>query len=298
MTSNIRTIIIAVDESPESRAAVICGGALCARLGSRAILLHVSHRNPLDVPPWLRDDHPTAYSHDAVRTLLETDAALMHEAGAKEVAIHVRVGAVPRVIADCATDFDADLIVLGRRGLGDAEGLILGSVSHEVEHLVDCPVMTVTDNTPACRMRNILLAVDDSSHAIRAAEVAGELAGASDAKLTIMYVMPDSPPLAAGEEMARRVEYRQIANREAEEQKAVGILDRAARRAQRYGAIEIERIIESGRPGRVIALRAAEIDADAICLGRRGLGTVGGLLHRSTSHKVSKEADGTVITVK
>jgi len=233
-----------------------------------------------------------------VKSLLEEYAALVQEAGCEDVGIHVRVGHPPRVIADAAIDFGVDLIVLGRRGLGDAESLILGSVSHEVEHLVDCPVMTVTDESPSCRMGNILLAVDDTAHAVRAAEVAGELAAASGAKLTIMYVMTDGPPLAVGDDVSRRVEYHQISTREAEEQRAVGILGQAARRAQRYGAMDIERVIDSGNPAHVISRRAAEIEADAICLGRRGLGSLGGLLYRSTSHKVSKDADGTVITVK
>jgi nucleotide-binding universal stress UspA family protein len=291
-------MLIAVDASREARAAAVCGGALCARLGARAILLHVSARNPLDVPPWLRLDHQTAYTHDDVRQLLEEYAGLARDAGCSEVGIHVRVGHTPRVIAESATDFEADLIVLGRRGLGDAEGLILGSVSHEVEHLVECPVMTVTDQTPTCRMNNILLAVDDTAHAVRAAEVAGELAAASDAKLTIMYVMPDRSSLAAGDELVRRVESQRISSREAEERRAVGVLGQAARRAQRFGAMNIDQVIESGHPAGVISRRAEEIGADAICLGRRGLGSVGGLLRRSTSHKVSKEADGTVITVK
>jgi nucleotide-binding universal stress UspA family protein len=298
MTSNIRSLLIAVDASPEARAAAVCGGALSARLGARAMLLHVSARNPRDVPPWLRSDHQTAYTHDDVRGLLEEYADLVRDAGCDDVAIKVRVGPTPRVIADSAAEFDADLIVLGRRGLGDAEGLILGSVSHEVEHLVECPVMTVTGQTPACRMQNILLAVDDTAHALHAAEVAGELAAASDAKLTIMYVMGDGPPLGSGDENARRVEYRRITDREAEERRAVGILGQAARRAQRAGALNIERVIDSGNPARVISDRATAIAADAICLGRRGLGSIGGLLHRSTSHKVSKQADGTVITVK
>jgi nucleotide-binding universal stress UspA family protein len=260
--------------------------------------MHVSARNPLDVPPWLRSDHQTAYTHDDVRQFMEEYARLAHEAGCPDVSIHVRVGHPPQVIAESASELEVDLIVLGRRGLGDAEGLILGSVSHEVEHLVDCPVMTVTDQTRGCRMQNILLAVDDTAHANRASEVAGELAAATDATLTIIYVMSEVPRLATSDELARRVEYQSISSREAEEQRAVGILGAAARRAQRHGAMRIERVIDSGHPARVISRRAEEIGADAICLGRRGLGSVGGLLQRSTSHKVSKDAEATVITVK
>jgi nucleotide-binding universal stress UspA family protein len=37
----------------------------------------------------------------------------------------------------------ADLIVMGRRGLGDLKGLLLGSVSHKVCQLADCACLTV-----------------------------------------------------------------------------------------------------------------------------------------------------------
>ena len=36
-----------------------------------------------------------------------------------------------------------DLIVMGRRGLGDLGGLLMGSVSHKVCHLADCACLTV-----------------------------------------------------------------------------------------------------------------------------------------------------------
>ena len=47
-----------------------------------------------------------------------------------------------RILA-CAERENADLIVLGSRGLSDLKGLLLGSVSHKVSHLSSCTCMTV-----------------------------------------------------------------------------------------------------------------------------------------------------------
>ena len=37
----------------------------------------------------------------------------------------------------------AELVVMGRRGLGNVAGLVMGSVSHKVAHLAECACLTV-----------------------------------------------------------------------------------------------------------------------------------------------------------
>jgi nucleotide-binding universal stress UspA family protein len=49
---------------------------------------------------------------------------------------------VGRLIAVCE-DTGADLLVIGRRGAGLAERVILGSTADRLTHLADCPVLVV-----------------------------------------------------------------------------------------------------------------------------------------------------------
>ncbi|MEH6403750.1 MAG: universal stress protein [Sneathiella sp.] len=63
--------------------------------------------------------------------------------GSKQVRAFVKNGPPARTIVSFAEKRDVDLIVLGSRGHGDLEGFLLGSVSHKVTSLADCPVMVV-----------------------------------------------------------------------------------------------------------------------------------------------------------
>ena len=63
--------------------------------------------------------------------------------GVKSVRSVVEDGDPARCILDCATRDNADLVVLGSRGLSDLKGLLLGSVSHKVSQLAECTCMTV-----------------------------------------------------------------------------------------------------------------------------------------------------------
>lgn len=52
-------------------------------------------------------------------------------------------GGPARSILKIAEDKKVDLIVMGRRGLGDLAGLMLGSISHKVSELANCACLTV-----------------------------------------------------------------------------------------------------------------------------------------------------------
>jgi nucleotide-binding universal stress UspA family protein len=55
----------------------------------------------------------------------------------------VEVGDPASAIVSVATAEKPDMLVMGSRGLGDIQGLLMGSVSHKVSHLAPCTVVTV-----------------------------------------------------------------------------------------------------------------------------------------------------------
>lgn len=63
--------------------------------------------------------------------------------GASKVETLTSVGDPAREIVALAKKRKADMVAMGRRGRGDLKGLLLGSVSHKVSQLADCPCLTV-----------------------------------------------------------------------------------------------------------------------------------------------------------
>ena len=71
------------------------------------------------------------------------DALSMASAADVRTTAHVRVGDPAQEIVACAAQFDCNAIVMGTRGVGVLEGMVMGSVAHKVVHLSPLPVTLV-----------------------------------------------------------------------------------------------------------------------------------------------------------
>ena len=65
------------------------------------------------------------------------------KAGVTNVTEEIHTGDYANRILSVAKDEDADIIVMGRRGLSNLKGFVTGSVSHKVSQRADCSVLTV-----------------------------------------------------------------------------------------------------------------------------------------------------------
>jgi nucleotide-binding universal stress UspA family protein len=91
-------------------------------------------------------------NEDELRAKIERQAAELVRDGISatvEIA-KTPAGRVARAIADSAADTGTDVIVVGTRGHGPLEGMLLGSVTQRLLHIAPCPVLVV----PADRTRN------------------------------------------------------------------------------------------------------------------------------------------------
>lgn len=109
----------------------------------RQATLRVVHAwSYLDQPDETFD--PT-YGEDDARRLLDEAVATLGASGEGLEVDRVTVCDLPtRGLLDAAAG--ADLIVVGARGLGGFEGLLLGSVSQQAAHHAPCPVVIVREN--------------------------------------------------------------------------------------------------------------------------------------------------------
>jgi nucleotide-binding universal stress UspA family protein len=80
---------------------------------------------------------------DYAKEVAEAGRGRATEAGAPKVRAFVKSGQPARTIVAFAKEHGSDLIVVGSRGLGSVEGFLVGSVSHKVTGLADCPVLVV-----------------------------------------------------------------------------------------------------------------------------------------------------------
>lgn len=137
----IDRIVAAIDGSPHSARVVSFAADLARRYGATVYLVYA---HP-PVPSYLGDEQFYRLAGREVergRDLLRPFAEVLERAGIR-VEMEVLEGPPPRAILAVAETREADLIVIGSRGLGAIRGLLLGSVSERVIRLAKCPVFVV-----------------------------------------------------------------------------------------------------------------------------------------------------------
>ncbi len=148
----VETILVPTDGSEHADKAVAFAADIAPKYGAGIILLYVltdpgSGRVPSEVRELARLEHVRITEHDirqaGANELLHNAETQARKHGATRIEQVIEEGDPTRRILALAKARGADLIVMGSRGLGDLQGLLLGSVSHKVGHLAKCTCITV-----------------------------------------------------------------------------------------------------------------------------------------------------------
>jgi nucleotide-binding universal stress UspA family protein len=77
------------------------------------------------------------------RALVARARSDVEKQGASNVKVKTEMGDAAEVILDTAKTSQSDLIVVGKRGRGQLQGLLLGSVSQKLVSLAQCPIAVI-----------------------------------------------------------------------------------------------------------------------------------------------------------
>lgn len=143
----------------------------------------------------------------------------------------------------------------------------------------------------------ILIALDGSAHALRAAEVGCGLAAGSAAEVHLLTV---TRPIRVTPRLRQYLEAENLMGepKYVLDEMTRNILSEARKIATEAGVSKVRTEVREGKPARSIVDYADNNDIDMIVLGGRGVGDVEGALLGSVSHKVSSLCTCTCVIVK
>jgi nucleotide-binding universal stress UspA family protein len=171
-------VMVALDGSEHSEKALDLASDIAARYGAELVLLHVFSDKPLaeaerhmveleyldDIAasldaftieppgdPSIRAQRVLQHYADLARRFREASGqrlmtqagALARDKGVRSLQCMLEDGDPASTILRLAKGLHVDMIFLGSRGLGDAQSVLMGSVSHKVSHLAECTCVSV-----------------------------------------------------------------------------------------------------------------------------------------------------------
>jgi nucleotide-binding universal stress UspA family protein len=146
----MKNILVALDGSGPANRALAVAVDLAVRYGSALHLVHVIPR-PLVVSEELKDfartegvDLPVAVQMSSQgQSIIAAGRASMAGKELRDLRTEILTGDAAEQLLQYAREQAIELIVLGRRGVGQIRGLLMGSVSWKVNSLAECSVLTV-----------------------------------------------------------------------------------------------------------------------------------------------------------
>jgi nucleotide-binding universal stress UspA family protein len=130
-----KTVLFPIDQSRDSREAAEMVAAMVKLCNSQLIILSVEEDSE-------ESSAEARLPPEAIDQLLESAKSTFSEWGVSAQTMH-RSGKIAFCICDVADEINADLIIMGCRGIGLTEEGANESISNRVINLSPCPVLIV-----------------------------------------------------------------------------------------------------------------------------------------------------------
>jgi nucleotide-binding universal stress UspA family protein len=295
-------ILLAVDGSRPSERAAELVAALPWREGGRVRILSVApERGAVLGVPWMAQLPPDADALDEDALQVHRDALDAAEREIRSARDDLTIepillrGRAATLIVDEARDMPADLVVVGHRGHGPWESMLLGSVSSEVVDHAPCPVLVARDE----RLGPIIFA-DDASPSARAAEAI--LTGwpmFTGVPITVLSVAEEGFPYATAVAPLMYTDTMTGYSESTEERERLAreACEASARRLEEAGYLT-SALVRDGDPAHEIVTEAQERDAGLIVVGTRGMTGLRRLILGSVARNVLLHAGCSVLVVR
>jgi 3-phenylpropionate/trans-cinnamate dioxygenase ferredoxin reductase component len=257
-----RTVVVGTDGSPTANIAQRTATSLARAFGARLVLVTAYD------PPRIMRPMAEAFLEYAVensrREGVDAETSIEH-------------GEPAETLIRAAERLDADLVVVGNKGMGQPSRFRLGSVAAKVAHGAPCDLLIVDTVRAADRGERggesygrILAATDGSATATEAVRIAFEFGLLLHAGVTLIYV---------GDPLIGAVKVEQSA-------------------ALRPDVLDVTTRVEEGDPADRIVETAEREDADLVVVGSRGLSGVRRWVLGSVSDRVAHYAPADVLIVR
>jgi nucleotide-binding universal stress UspA family protein len=303
LMTEIKKIIWATDGSKESEEALRYAKFFAQRFNSEIIGIHIIPMNQRLLYDYYRDPESNRYRwvEKAEEDYMIKLVSIAHELTAEGINFRGRVlrGEPTKSIVEFARSEKANLIVMGKRGIGLKDRLLIGSTTLRVLRESSVPVLAVKkrDKEGAVDIRSILVPLDIDEKLDSALNYAIDLTEKINASISVVYVLRldiydygvpsniiESLERLSSNELEKRIE--EIELKRGTQKKEVTEL--------KINAEMIQRI----NPSVAIADYASDKNIDLIVTNTHGRKGIRRLILGSVAEKIIQESTCAVLVLK